>query len=76
MRGRFALDGVKWREWSAADRVAATYLLLKTTLTGAELRELYVVAGDWDAVATLDRDNMGQTGGVELTDVPVRGGGS
>lgn len=63
MRGEFALAGVDWRSWSAADRVSATYVLLKRNLRGDTdaLRNLYTLTGDKNALAVLDREIMGQT---------------
>lgn len=67
----FALDGLDWRSWTAADRAAATYLLLKRQYRSTKnldaLRELFLLAGDVEAVAALDREKMGQTPTIETT---------
>lgn len=72
LRGELALAGVEWRTWSAADRVSATYVLLKRNLSGDALRDLYELVGDKDAVAAMDRETMGQPAQVEVTQPPVR----
>lgn len=56
----FALEGINWRAWTAADRAAVAYRLLKQTLTGDDLRGLYELVGDRSAIAALDREIMGQ----------------
>lgn len=38
-----------------------------------QLRNLYDMVGDRAAVAALDREIMGQAGGVPVGDIPVRG---
>lgn len=70
----FALEGVNWRAWSAADRVAATYVMLVRRADRDQLRVIYELTGDTEALGVLDREVMGQTGGVELTDVGVARG--
>jgi hypothetical protein len=69
----FALDGVNWRVWSAADRVSATYALLLRTLDGDGLRALHTLMGDKAAVAALDREKMGQTEQLQLDNPPGKG---
>lgn len=71
LRAVFALDGVDWRSWTAADRTAVAFLLLKRQHkragdTGA-LRELLLMVGDNAGVAVLDRQLMGQTPSIETT---------
>lgn len=63
MRAVWALDGVDWRGWTAADRAAVTYVMLKRQHSSdpQALRELYEMVGDTAALATLDRSIMGQT---------------
>jgi hypothetical protein len=68
----FLLDGLDWRSWSAADLASVTYHVLRRSLTGDDLRDFYDLVGDKDAKAALDRESMGQTSGVELTDVKGR----
>lgn len=71
----FALEGLDWRSWSAADVASVTYRLLRThAQTPTELRELFELVGDKDGIAGLDREAMGQTAGVEITDVGVSRG--
>lgn len=63
----FALDGIDWRSWTAADRVAATFLLLKRQYKRSgdtqALRDLYLLVGDKAAVAAIDNQIIhgGQT---------------
>jgi len=68
----FALDGINWRSWSAADRVSATYALLLRTLDGDGLRELHTLMGDKEAIAVLDREKMGQSTQLQLDNPPGR----
>lgn len=65
-----------WRSWSAADRTAVAYLMLKRQYRNDPhaLRELYELVGDTDAIAALDRQIMGQGSSVEVTDVRPRNG--
>lgn len=72
----FALDGIDWRAWSAADRSSVAYLLLKRQYAGDPhlLRGLYELVGDTDALAALDRGILGQPAQVEVPDVGVRRG--
>lgn len=62
MRAQFALAGIDWRSWTAADRAAVTYLMLKRQCADdtAALRELLLLADDREAVAELDRNIMNQ----------------
>lgn len=59
----FALEGIDWRGWTAADRTAVAYLMLKRQNKDnpAGLRELYELVGDKAALAALDRSIMGQS---------------
>lgn len=59
----WALDGVDWRSWTAADRAAVCFLLLKKQYRDdvPALRELLLLVEDKEAVAELDREIMGQT---------------
>jgi hypothetical protein len=63
LRAQFALAGIDWRSWTAADRAAVTYMMLRRQYAGdhAALRELFELADDRDALAALARANMGQT---------------
>lgn len=67
----FALEGIDWRAWTAADRCAVAFLMLKRQYKASgdngSLRELYLLVEDRNAVAELDRQIMGQTGQV-MTD--------
>lgn len=65
MRAELAISGVDWRSWSAADRVNATYLLLKRNLDTDGLRELYRFVGDKNALAAMDREIMGQPSTIQ-----------
>ena len=58
----FALDGLDWRSWSAADFASVSYLMLRRQYAHdpTELRNLYLLVDDLDAVAALDREIMGQ----------------
>lgn len=60
----FSLDGLDWRSWTAADRAAVTFLLLKRQYKTAgdhqALRELFTLVDDKAALAALDREIMGQ----------------
>jgi hypothetical protein len=69
LRAVFALDGIDWRGWSAADRTAIAYLLLKRQHHNnpTVLRELYELAGDTAALAELGRQGMGQDSTIETT---------
>lgn len=68
LRAEFALAGVDWRSWSAADRAAVAYRLAKQRTTDPKaLRTLYELVDDKDAIAELDRSNMGQARTVETT---------
>lgn len=62
LRAVFVLDGLDPRSWSAADRAAVAYLLLKRQYRDdpTALRELLLLADDKAAVADLDRQIMGQ----------------
>jgi hypothetical protein len=72
----FALEGIDWRGWSAADRAAVAFLLLKRQNRDdpTMLRELFVLVEDSDAVAELDRQMMSQPRQVEATNVRPRHG--
>lgn len=61
-----------WRSWTAADRVSAGYVLLRRILTGDDLRVLYEVVGDKDALAAMDRETMKQPAQVPVADIGVR----
>lgn len=50
------------------------FALLKQTLEGEALRGLYELVGDTDAVTRMDQAAMGQTGGVQLTEMGVARG--
>jgi hypothetical protein len=72
----FALDGIDPRSWSAADRYAVAYLMLKRQYASDPhlLRELYELVGDKNALAALDRATMHQPAQVEVSDVRPRNG--
>lgn len=65
----FALSGVDWRSWSAADRAAVGYLLLRRQHADdvTALRELYELADDTEGLAALARQNLGQGHTIETT---------
>lgn len=69
LRAQFALTGIDWRSWSAADQASVSYLLLQRQYATdkASLRDLYELAGDKEAVAEIDRSNMGQPPKIETT---------
>ena len=50
------------------------FALLKQNLEGEALRGLYELVGDTDALTRLDQAAMGQTGGVQLTEMGVARG--
>lgn len=69
----WALEGADWRTWTAADRAAVIFLLLKrVTKDPQEMRDLFELVEDYDAVAAVDREKMGQTSQIEVPDVAVR----
>lgn len=76
LRGVLALDGVNVHTFTAADQISVCYQMLRRQFKAAgdtqALRELFELTGDRDALGALDREIMGQTGGVEYADVPVR----
>lgn len=67
----FALDGLDWRSWTAADQSSVIFQLLKRAYKRAGdttgLRELLVMVGDNAGVAELDRQLMGQSPSIETT---------
>lgn len=67
----FALDGLDWRSWTAADRISATYLLLKRHYRSTGdldgLGDLFELVGDREGLAELARTKMGQTRTIETT---------
>lgn len=67
LRGVLALEGVNWRQWSAADFASVGYRLLRRAAsTPDQLRELFELVGDRDALAALDREIMGQGSMIEV----------
>jgi hypothetical protein len=73
LRAVFALDyGVDPRSWSAADRAAIAFLLLKREYRNDtdSLRELFLLVDDKAAVAAIDRQKMGQPDRVEVGEAP------
>lgn len=69
----WALEGADWRSWSAADRAAVVFLILKRIAKEPqERRELFELVEDYEAVAAIDREKMGQSSQVEVPDVAVR----
>lgn len=63
VRAQFALKGIEWRSWSAADQAAVSYLMLQRQYADDKtaLRSLYELVEDRDALAELDRTIMGQS---------------
>jgi hypothetical protein len=76
LRAEFALAGLDWRSWSAADRAAVTFLMLKRQHGDdpVALRALYVMVDDTEAVAEMDRQKMSQPAQVAVQTVGVRRG--
>jgi hypothetical protein len=72
LRAEFALAGIDWRSWSAADHAAVGFLLLKRHFAGdsVALRALFELVEDTAAVAAIDRVSMGQPDRVEVRDRP------
>lgn len=60
LRAQFALEGIDWRGWTAADRVAVAYLMLQRQNADDKtaLRSLYELVEDKHALAALDNQTI------------------